>query len=97
MLDSIFSVSFRSAVTRMSEIKEVSYKSEHDLFAGTLDKLEKIFQLHFLKSLERHVTTPLVTRVEDVCVLPVYPMKVQLFEELHEKLIFVNFLNLFER
>ena len=81
----------------MSEVKEVSYRSEHDLFAGTLDRLEKIFQLHFLKSLERHVTTPLFTRLEDVCVLPVFLMKVQLFVELHKKLIFINFLNLFER
>ena len=82
----------------MSEIKEIFYKSEADLFAGTLDCLDKICMLPSLESLLRFVSTPLVVnRVEDVCVLPVYPMKVQLFEEIHEKLTTINVLILFER
>ena len=81
----------------MSEIKEIFYKSEADLFAGTLDCLDKICLLPSLESLLRFVTMPLVNRVEDVCVLPVYPMKVQLFEEIHEKLSTINVLILFER
>lgn len=78
----------------MSELKENSFRSEAALVISIMESLGNIASLHSLRSLVEFVTSPLM---EEVCIQPTFPMKVELFKESTEELSSVNIINLYHR